>query len=64
MNCPYCKAEIRMYIDNDPVFVDRGYGYDGTCWDEYRCDCPKCGKEFSWFEDYTYVGQSSMKMED
>ena len=64
MNCPYCKAEIRMYIDNDPVFVDRGYGLDGECWDEYRCECPECGEKFRAFEDYIYTGQSSMKMED
>ena len=64
MYCPYCKAEFELFTDVDAVFKERGYGLDGECWDEYRCECPECGKEFRAFEDYIYTGQSSMKMED
>lgn len=64
MKCPYCDAEFNFYTDANPVFVDREYDFDGTCWDEYRCDCPKCGKTFRAFEDYAYIGQSSMKMDE
>ena len=64
MNCPYCKAEFELFTDVDAVYVDREYDCDGTCWDEYRCKCPECGKEFRAFEDYIYIGQSSMRLED
>ena len=64
MNCPYCKAEFELWCDVDGVFVEHEYGFDGECWDEYRCACPECGKEFRAFENYIYTGQSAMKMED
>ena len=64
MWCPYCKAEMELFTEVDGEFVARDYGFDGQCWDEYRCKCPECGKEFRAFEDYIYVGQSAMRMDE
>ena len=64
MNCPYCDVEFELFTEAEAVFVESDYGFDGECWDEYHCDCPKCGKTFRAFENYIYTGQSAMKMEE
>ena len=64
MNCPYCNAEL----DGDPrdygEFHEFGYSLDLHYWDEYHCECPKCGMKFRWFEDYVYDGQSVRRMKE
>lgn len=64
MKCPYCGTEMELFTDVDAIFIERGYGFDGQCWDEYRCECPECGKTFRAFEDYIYTGQSAMRMDE
>ena len=60
MNCPYCNAKL----SDDPRDYEEYHGYVCSInlhyWDEYRYDCPKCGKEFRWFENYVSIGQSEM----
>ena len=63
MKCPYCGFEMELFTDVDGEFIERGYEGD-SAWDEYRCECPNCGKEFRAFEDYRYVGQSAMRIEE
>lgn len=64
MKCPYCGKEMELFTDVDGEFVERGYGDRGSTWDEYLCECPECGEEFRAFEDFKFVGQSAMRMDE
>ena len=63
MNCPYCNAELEGWPSEYGEYHGNGYGND-SYWEEFHCDCPNCGKTFRAFEDYIYIGQSWMRLED
>lgn len=69
VKCPYCKEEIDGWaIEYGGPPYDSGYGEDvygdGTYWDEFHCECPHCGKEFRWFENYVRVEDDAFRMDD
>lgn len=63
VKCPYCKVEL----GDDPTeygeYYENRYGCD-TYWDEYRCECPECGEEFRWFENYVRVEDDALRMDE
>lgn len=54
MKCPYCKAELGGDPTEHGEFLENNFECD-TYWDEYRCECPKCGEEFRWIKEYEFV---------
>lgn len=65
MKCPYCDGEYELFSEIKTEFVGEGVSFDSdNRWDEFRCECPGCGKTFRAFEYYTFSGEGSKKMED
>ena len=55
--CPYCNAELSGDPRDYGEYHNYIYSHDLHYWDEYRCNCPECGKEFRWFENYVFTEQ-------
>lgn len=63
VKCPYCQAELDDWPTDYGNYEDCGYG-DRTYWEEFRCECPECGKEFRWFENYVRVEDDALRMDE
>ena len=63
IKCPYCKEEIEGCPHEYGDYHENHYGYD-VYWDEFRCECPHCGKEFRWFENYVRVEDDALRMDE
>lgn len=63
MKCPYCEKFIEESVCDIGEYHENGYDCDAY-WDEYRCECPCCGKTFRWFENYIRVEDDCLRMED
>lgn len=63
MRCPYCEKELDGYAADFGEYHESGYSCD-SFWDEYRCECPECGKEFRWFENYVRTEDDAWKMDE
>lgn len=64
--CPYCNKELDT-VASCGEFVKRDYDHDFVvciAYDEYKCECPHCGKTFRGFENYEYTGESTMRMDE
>lgn len=62
-NCPYCDVDLdSVALFKEITKIDSDTGK--MLWLEYLCACPKCDKMFRGFEEYEYVGEGTMRMED
>lgn len=60
IECPYCDKEV-----NDDCREWKESGYDvGSYWDKYIAECPHCGKQFSWYENYVRIEDDTERMEE
>ncbi len=55
MTCPHCGSDDWYcdYLGSDTGIVDY---MDGRLTVRVRCDCEGCGRKFSRYEEYAYLG--------